>query len=216
MAGQERKGRPDGLLVIQENEFRNREFAKVTDSTSQCLDFLKDDIPDKTHAREYLATDTDEFLKSIQRGFLDNILYIAGNRNVDAKDMRMFAYMRENLGSASEVDNENFQFSLVTFCIMPDSSQHNLLPTGFSRRGALAPPFTLSEYNSRIRELKQVNDIISSGGDVMEELIDLPVFRYGQFHRVGSKLPLVEDRTKKEAEEYARDAINKMVDDVEI
>ena len=85
---------------------------------------------------------------------------------------------------------EKLSLSRIIFSAMPDMFTSDHYPTGFSRRGILTPPSTLSEFTSRLQEMRTVVKGITDGDIQSGQSIhsDPRIFRTYAFFHVGSQI----------------------------
>lgn len=179
--------------------------------------YFKDIIDDLQPARYFLERHTIGFLNRAERGFGRQVGQIAKRRNVSMEDMNVMFDLTYGNHKHDPDDHESFAFSAVVFSIMPEVAEFRYLPTGFSRRGTLAPPFTIAEFLERVQEMRrEVAEILI--GQTTPRVIPFfhhPLLRTTLFFEVARQLPdmykehptLVMDKTRQTFEALLGDIV---------
>ncbi|MBI2268380.1 MAG: hypothetical protein HYU80_02935 [Candidatus Blackburnbacteria bacterium] len=185
------RGEPSSDIVITRD---NPTPVVVARNTAFLMDLcLIDWLPDKQPALGYLAGETLDYLLDAENGFLKNLNKIDRTGKIDAFDYQRFMEIAQRSGKPSPREtDEAFGFALVTFSVLPDMATSRFLPKGFSRRAALAPPFTTREFFLRIRELRSIVMQFIAGKFGSHTVIEThpPLLRTYQFFQVAKDIPL--------------------------
>lgn len=192
----------------------------IVDNTSYVLQmFFNEGLPDARAARNYLASDTTDFIYGAQKGFFRDFNRITRGRNMARQDMdRIMGLASPHFKIQDPEDSEAFGFSIVIFSALPYFAKHHLLPQGFSKNGVLAPPSTTMEFNVRLNELKDEIGKIVSGETPPTTHIEArnSLWRTYTFFSVGKDLPLHVENSEGEIEEAARETFENLLGDVNI
>lgn len=211
---------PDRFQPFPGHREQSKVPAVVADSTSHVLQmYFKEELIDATVARNYLASDTTDFIYGAQKGFFRDLNRITRGRNMTREDMdRIMGLAKPHFKTHDPEDSEAFGFSIVVFAALPYFAKHELLPQGFSKRGVLAPPATTMEFNARLSELKDEIGKIVSGETVPTTHIEKrnSLWRTYAFFSVGRDLPLHVEKSEGEIEEAARKTFEDLLEDVNI
>lgn len=192
----------------------------VAQETALVLEiFFNEALNNTKPGMEYLAGSTLEYLYGAKKGFLRNFPEIDRTEKITPQDReRLLTLARPFLDYPDPEEDEAFRHSLVIFSVLPAMATSPYLPNGFSRRGLLAPPFTTTEYLTRLDELgEEVKKII--GGQTHPRTIietSAPLIRTYSFFRVASNLPLHVELTPKEIEQRTKETVEKLLGDIQI
>lgn len=195
--------------------------ANIARNTHQVLDFyFNSGIRNLEPAKEYLREETLPFLRSAQLGLLDNLSEINKKGLISPQDLAYVKKRRESYSgtTGSDLDQEAFGFSIVTFSLMPEISEHPLMPLGFSRRGMLRPPATVRQFIEKIDELGSSIALVAESAVDSRQMIEKNKSLWYTYHffETGSKLPLKFAESPREFEAREKDSVNKMLDGIEI
>lgn len=192
----------------------------VADSTSQVLQmYFKEELINPTVARNYLASDTTDFIYGAQKGFFRDFNRITRDKNMTRDDMdRIMGLARPHFRAHDLEDSEAFGFSIVIFAALPYFAKHDLLPQGFSKDGVLAPPSTTMEFNIRLNELKEEIGKIVSGETAPTTHIEArnSLWRTYTFFNVGKDLPLHLENSADEIKDTARATFENLLGNLKI
>lgn len=211
---------PDRFQPYPGYREKSKAPAVVVDSTLNVLQmYFNEELIDMTVARNYLASDTTDFIYGAQKGFFRDFNRITRGRNITREDMsRIFGLARPHFTTPDPEDSEAFGFSIVIFAALPYFAKHKLLPQGFSKDGVLTPPSTTMEFNTRLNELKDEIGKIVSGETAPTTHIEErnSLWRTYAFFNVGRDLPLHVEKSEGEIEEAARTTFENLLGDVSV
>lgn len=188
--------------------------------TVQIMDLYRRDLlgNDDGHAKDFLLGPTTSYLWEAEQGLLKNIGRFGRRRSISMEYLNKLldAFPHHN-PEPNQEETEAFDFGMVVFSVMPAMAHFPYLPRGFSRRGALAPPFTSIECLGRFREMRSEVLKIVSGQTTPRTLpsINHPLFRTKTFFEVASSLPdmykdnprVITDRSKEMFERLLGDVV---------
>ncbi len=197
--------------------------ANIVHETHEALDKYYDrtsGIIDLGSVRGTLRETTIPFLHRAQIGLLANIHEIDRLGLISPEDYAFVRKRQERYKDqeVTDLEEESFRFSLVTFSFMPELSDHPLLPMGYSRGGMLKPPETVREFLERIDELGMTTAKIATGVASPEKGIerDMAVWRTYHFFETGSRLPFKFAESPQELMAREKDNLNRLLDGVPI
>lgn len=216
----------DGGLYTPANEFqivpgyKNRAMspAVVSQETGNILSLYFNNDPrfDPRLGKQYLATDTLNYIWEAEKGF-----YTLYDKKSKIGKQELVVFLDESETALAHPDiesNEAFGHSMVVFSVLPEIAQHPSYPKGFSKRNILRPPETTMEFLLRLKELR-VEIIKIIGGQTSPQTpmeTNNSLLRSYLYFWVARKIPLRCSENKREIEEKARVFINKLLGDIKI
>lgn len=126
---------------------------------------------------DMLKRDTLSLVRAAEKGFLGNMQMVRSIEKINPEHLSALIDMNNKNSEepTPDEDTEAFLRFYLAFGMMPDLAQHAFLPKGFSRRGNLAPPFTIEEVHGRIREVgSTIHRIANRGAGAPQDIIGEP------------------------------------------
>lgn len=195
--------------------------ANVTTHTADVLDFyFESGVGNLDPARDYLRNVTLPFLRNAQKGFVHQVGAVDRLGLISEEDYQMIAQRKERFGNEEldPLEHEAFGYTLVTFSALPEVAKHPNVPTGFSKRGLLAPPATAKEFLWRIDEMGMQVAQLAAGYISPYETPEKnqSLWRTRLFFEVGRELPEFYDDNQKNTQLFVQDTVSRLLDGIDV
>lgn len=191
----------------------------VADETFTNLIWYFSHAPGKNVARDFFAESTLPFIFGARKGFLRHYREIDRANVITPQDDKWLSELaKPHILNPDIEEDERFRYSLVVFSILPAMARSRHLPSGFSRRGLLEPPFTTREFHERLRELGQEFTGIIRGTTKPETPIETraSLWRTFLFFQVAHELPIHIQENPREVAQKTRDTFEHLLGDMSL